>query len=279
MRISEREENVPFEVSTFDLEMFLGNDLPRAFPIVVLSDFDETLCNTYEYDQVNKLHTPQLEVELLEQVKKMKSRLIIATSRSPKEAIVQQQVAKLAKDNTPIVCENGAVLYFPREERVEVLATDRDLLAVNRIKSLVAQTNWAGEFPEHEVLISTDRFASFEIRVQDPSGRGDPRYYAFLRERLLTLGEGEIESVSSQSSLSVHPKGFTKATGFSRALDSLGIRRESCIVIGMGDGANDVDIFNTADLSIAVASRVGQFATITCNEGEKAALSVLRAAG
>jgi HAD superfamily hydrolase (TIGR01484 family) len=276
-----RENSLPLPDTDLSLDQLLERlriRIPFDRPHAVVSDFDETICSTYKYNEQDKIHQPLILSAVWERIAAMESQLIIATSRSPRDSVVRQEIASLvASHNVPIICENGAVLFLPgsKEKQVISLATVEQTTEIEDLLAVVSSMDWREIVPDREVLIAKDRVASFEIRVQEVTGKGDPSHYTKLIELLKMTGCDTLEFISSGSSLSVQPKGISKATGINAALAYMGLSEQKPFIIGMGDGMNDRELFAASDLSVAVDSRVAGFADLCSPHGDRAALAVL----
>lgn len=260
-----------------DLIKILPDLIPKGMPVVVLSDFDETLCSTYTYDPETKTHWPEMNQHLLDQIQRMTSPIIIATSRAADEMVITTKVSQLvAGKNLPILCENGGVLYFPDSGNTLVLTTDQQIAQLDDLRKLIATMRVTPELAQRELIFRTQRLATIEVRIQDKSGVGTPQFYPEL-ERLVKeqFDTSALDFVSSNNSMSIHAKGINKRSGFQEALKHMGLRREAIFVIGLGDAVNDKPIFEEADLGIAVRPTAQGLSDIFVDGGDQVALSVL----
>jgi hydroxymethylpyrimidine pyrophosphatase-like HAD family hydrolase len=85
-----------------------------------------------------------------------------------------------------------------------------------------------------------------------------------------------MDLVSSNSSLSIQPKGINKGSAFLQALTLMDLNRNGLFVIGLGDALNDKEIFEQSDLGIAVRKGAKADADLTVDEGDKTTLLVMR---
>lgn len=263
------------ELSLRDLEIILPSLIPSG-DTAVLSDFDETICSKYSYDSTSKTHWPDIDEKILLGARRMRSPLFIATSRSSNEPVVQTAVASLvANRGLPIICENGAVLFFPEEGEEIILATDEQRKQIDEVRKKISEVS--SEFRDRELIIKDGRIATIEMRVQHVSGVGDPTMYDELTQLLLGRFDlSGLELVSSNNSLSIQPRGINKGTAFLQALTMMNLRRGGLFVIGLGDAPNDREIFERADLGIAVRDGAKTSADIFVNQGDKATLLVMQ---
>lgn len=136
-----------------------------------------------------------------------------------------------------------------------------------------------GSFLEDkELVIKENRRATVELRVQSRLGIGDPTAYTNLVDILLQskLDLEGLRFVSSSSSLSIQAKDINKGNAFLRALKLLDIDRKDVFVIGLGDAENDQEIFQEADLGIAVRNPASHMADLFIDGGDKTALQIMR---
>lgn len=263
------------ELSLRDFEMVLPS-LILPGDTAVLSDFDETMCSSYGYDVTSKTHWPNIDRQILSEARRMQSPLFIATSRSSNESVVRTACASLvAHRDLPIICENGAVLFFPAKGEEIVLATDEQMQQIDEIKGNIFQVGYY--FRNRELLIKNNRIATIEMRIQHMSGVGDPTLYGELAQMLLRrLDLTNLDLVSSNNSLSIQPRGINKGTAFLQALVMMGLERSSLFVIGLGDAPNDREIFEQADLGIGVRKGAKAHADLVVDEGDRATLLVMQ---
>lgn len=264
------------ELSLRDFELILPSLIPTG-DVAMLSDFDETLCSSYDYDAASKTHWPNINRHILTEARRIKSPLFIATSRSSREPVVQTACASLViHRGLPIICENGAVLFFPARGEEIVLATDEQRQQVDEIKKNIFGVS--SNFKNRELLIKNKRIATIEMRIQHMSGVGDPSLYEDLVQMLSERFDlSNLDLVISNNSLSIQPRGINKGTAFLHALSVMGFKRSSLFVVGLGDAPNDREIFEQSDLGIGVRNEAGQFSDIIVNEGDKVTLAVIKA--
>src|SRR5688572_12070413 len=140
-----------------------------------------------------------------------------------------------------VVAENGAVLYHPSTEAVEVLAPAPPAALVERLTNLhiplsVGHSIIATVTPhEHEVL-------------------------AAIRDLQL-----EWHVIFNKGSVMALPANITKATGLGPALAALGVSAER--TVGIGDAENDQAFLRACGLAVAVANAlptVKELAHVVC---------------
>jgi hydroxymethylpyrimidine pyrophosphatase-like HAD family hydrolase len=263
------------ELSLRDLEMVLPSLIPSG-DTALLTDFDETICSSYSYDLGSRTHWPNIDSRVSLEARRMQSPLFIATSRASTEPVVQEAIASLVSHRElPIICENGAVLFFPTKGREIVLATDAQRQQMDEVKGHISQVG--SEFRDRELLIKDNRIATIEMRIQHASGIGDPTLYGELAQLLSGRFDlTDLDLVSSNNSLSIQPRGINKGKAFLEALTLLGLKRRSLFVVGLGDAPNDREIFEQSDLGIAVRKGAKDNADIVVDEGDKTTLLVMQ---
>lgn len=264
-------------LSISDLRTILPSLLPTDRPLLVASDFDETLCNTYIYDPVTQNHIPQLNPDLVSLVTEKKIPLIIVTGRTASEAGMQQSIIPFIESvGGMIVCENGGVIINAQGEEI-VVATPEEQEDLQQMKAILSTFDLQMHFPDLEVHIRTSRKSLIEVRIQDEKGKGDPAPHALAEQILNTLIQPlglSLQAVSSNYSVSIQPKSISKARGLHAALKQYGIDRDDIFVIAMGDGPNDKELLQDADIGIAVGTPAKDFANVLVQGGENTALAV-----
>lgn len=220
------------EMSLQEFEQALPLLIPADKKIALASDFDETICNMYTYDGISSTHLPVLSQELVIQAERIKSPLLIATSRSPKdEKFWQVASVLLGKRNLPVICENGSVIFFPNDvsRKTTSLLSEHQHRELNKLQAEVPNIRLNGRFANQgaEVLIRNHRMTTIDFRIQNKITKvGMPELY----EDLLNFIESQYDldgftAVSSLNSLSIQPKNNNKLTGVEKALEALGLKR------------------------------------------------------
>jgi HAD superfamily hydrolase (TIGR01484 family) len=140
-----------------------------------------------------------------------------------------------------IVAENGAVLYHPAAERVEVLAPPPPAELVERL------TNAGIPLSIGHSIVAT--VAPYEHEV-----------LSAIRELQL-----EWHVIFNKGSVMALPADVTKATGLVRALAVVGVTAER--TVGIGDAENDQAFLRSCGLAVAVANAlptVKELAHLVC---------------
>jgi len=132
-------------------------------------------------------------------------------------------------DFDAIVAENGALLYWPKDQREELLAEPPPAEFVQLLVNADVRPLELGK-----VIVAT----------MEP-------YHNVVLEAIRTLGL-ELHVIFNKGSVMILPSGINKATGLKRTLKVLGIPREQ--VAGVGDAENDHTLLDFCGLSAAVAN-------------------------
>jgi hydroxymethylpyrimidine pyrophosphatase-like HAD family hydrolase len=128
-----------------------------------------------------------------------------------------------------IVAENGAVLYCPAEHRTVRLSRSLPNRLVERLQHRNVEPLWMGE-----IVLAT--------RIENAQEINEA-----VRHLELDLG-----IVTNNNTIMVLPPGVDKATGLVAALDELAITADR--VVSIGDGENDVALFESSGCGVAVAN-------------------------
>lgn len=188
------------------------------------ADFDAIVL---DYDRTLTDKPGVVRPEVIEALKKFGKKLILATGRD-------QQCVEDFNYKYPIwdatVAENGTVVFLPKEDRITLVTST----ALNKIRNFFMIKRLEGIMGR--VIISfKDKFVE-EYRPM--LKKHDPR----------------IEFIKNVDDYMVLPKGVDKGTGVKLALEQLGIDPEKTIVVG--DGENDVALFNVPGFRVAVANAI-----------------------
>lgn len=154
--------------------------------------------------------------------------LIMVTGRRMEELVM---VFPYVRDFDVIVAENGALLYWPDEERFEPLAEPPP---AEFFRLLVA----AGVDPVAQGHVIVATFEPHDKTV-------------FEAIKALAL---ELQVIFNKGAVMVLPTGINKATGLKHALKMLGIAPED--VAGVGDAENDHALLDFCGFSAAVANAI-----------------------
>jgi len=194
--------------------------LPHGLPFgAIVTDYDRTLTD-------GDLHVSYTALRLLSELQEREHVLVlIATGRNL--SFVRRRRRELGQMDC-IVCENGAVLWFPSRRKVVRfgdMSAARSMLIARGIP-----------FDAGEVVVSVPR-----------------SYEDDLRRVAEALG-GLVHLVSNRDSVMILPSGVDKASGVTRALSELGANSPRLVCIG--DGENDASLFSLASLRVATFDAV-----------------------
>ena len=151
--------------------------------------------------------------------------IILATGRTLDSLSAEGLYAELCE---AIVAENGAVVYFPRRDRVELPFGHLSPVLLNRLEGLGVPLG-------RGIAIVATRVPYDEAVLQ------------VLRE---VGGGATIEF--NRGAVMVLPPGATKGTGLHYALHELGYSPRN--VVACGDAENDRSLLEMAELAVAVAN-------------------------
>lgn len=251
-------------------------------PIVIASDLDETLCNTYIFDAQTNTHVPQLRQEMVDVAKKLPIPILIATGRSTSDPTTAFVWGKLSRHPFPIIGENGGVIFYPQSGKKEILCDTRHIQILQDIQKNVPffiqklrQEHIAQD--EDEIFFDTNRKTSIEVRIQHrETKKGNETTHheaSLLFQELLNINE--IIAISSGSSVSIHSPSIDKGHAIEHVLTSLVMPRKDVFLITLGDNRNDEKLFHIADISVGVGMETKKFADLWCSEGEWASQRVI----
>ncbi|PIY60593.1 phosphoglycolate phosphatase, partial [Candidatus Woesearchaeota archaeon CG_4_10_14_0_8_um_filter_47_5] len=181
----------------------------------LITDFDRTLTDT----------PGVVKKQTIEKLKELDTIHILATGR------VLAYVQELAKKYSLwdcIVCENGAVIYFPDSKKTIAV----DSAYMKEARALVSAQ--IKEAMVGMVIISVPRTAEEKVK------------------HLLKNTSKHLNYVYNVDEMMILPKFINKGSGVAMALDYLGIEADQTIVVG--DGENDLDMFRTPGFNVAVAN-------------------------
>jgi len=221
-------------------------------PVIILSDFDNTLCDTSTFDPKTNDHSPLLDAELVKLA--TKKPLVVATGRRANHTwLPTMWTSGLVHPVIPIIAENGGVLNVLHQDGL----VEHALLApTDQINDLKV---WATDIAvQHQTELGKkvaikQGLSALVMRVQNEAGESPRQDQRTLLQFLGSAGLPEaFVAIHSGNSLTLQPKGIDKARAFREVLNGLGIERSEIQVIGVGDSANDEAIFEEADVSVGV---------------------------
>jgi HAD superfamily hydrolase (TIGR01484 family) len=186
----------------------------RAFA----TDYDGTIAHHGTVD------APTLAA--LQKVKDRGLKLLLVTGREVPDLL---NVFSEAAIFDLIVAENGALLYWPLEDRERLLATPPPPAFAERLRA-----KGVNELSVGRIIVAT--METYETPV---------------RESLAELNLA-LELIPNKGSLMVLPKGVDKGFGLKAGLAEFGLATSEAAAVG--DAENDLAFFQAAGLSAAVAN-------------------------
>jgi phosphoglycolate phosphatase (TIGR01487 family) len=194
--------------------------LLRGLPFgAIVTDYDRTVTDL-------DLHLSGSVLSLLRKLQEREGvAVILATGRDLR--FVQGMRRELGFMDA-LVCENGAVLWFPNDDRVSRLG-DGSLA-----RSLLLDSGIP--FEAGEVVASVNAHYEKELRAA------------------LAAHRTGLSCESNRGTIMVLPEGIDKASGVREALAQLG--RPGLGLICIGDGENDLSLFSMASFGVATAEAV-----------------------
>lgn len=189
----------------------------------IITDLDRTI--TEKPGKV-KFDPEDFDKEILKELKKTKIPLFLATGRRLKYV---KDLAKKFKVWKAIICENGAIIYFPEENKTITISTHHMRKAKKILKKLDLPGTTTGK-----ILVSTKIENEEEIK------------------KVLGKLVDNLEFTYNVDELMILPKGVSKGLGIRLALRYLNVDIDSTICIG--DGENDIDMFLNPGFKVAVAN-------------------------
>lgn len=188
--------------------------------LVLASDYDGTLAHDGLVDDVT--------IAALERFRHAGGRLVLVTGRELPD--LQRVFPRLTLFER-VVAENGGLLYDPVTGRERMLGPPSDARLVDAMREAGASSLSVGR-----TIVATV----------------EPYERAAL-EAIRTLGL-EAQVIFNKGAVMVLPSGVNKATGLCAALGELDLSPHN--VAGIGDAENDHALFETCELSVAVANAI-----------------------
>lgn len=164
--------------------------------------------------------------ELMKELRRTGIDLFLATGRRLKYA---KRLANKFDIWKAIICENGAVIYYPKEKKTFTTSTYH----MRRAKKILQKMNLPGT-TTGKILVSVRK-----------------EYEEQIRERLGKLADN-IEFVTNVNEVMLLPKGVNKGLGIRQVMLNLNIDLDKTICVG--DGENDIDMFLNPGFKVAVAN-------------------------
>lgn len=129
------------------------------------------------------------------------------------------------------VVENGAALYWPSSQRIELLAPPPPKPMLENLRRRGVQPLCVGR----SIVATTQQ------------------HYDTVQKIIVEMGLA-MEIIFNRDSLMMLPAGVNKATGFAKALEQAGVPADQ--VVGVGDAENDEDFLKLCGIPVAVANAI-----------------------
>ena len=243
---------------------------------VILSDFDYTLCDSYVFDEGTNNHIADIDPDVVAAAQT--HHLVVATSRrvdNPTVPLLWE--SGLVQRHTPVIVENGgAILFLSESGSLECidLVRPEDMEQLGAVRQLVGEA--IRDLPAGQQLIFKVGRTMLLARLQDDQGTSLPHHQQWLAERIRGLmPPSSLQVVDTRASVTIQHEDVNKGEAFRRYLGLVGVPRDSIYVIGMGDGENDAEIFDEADLSLGFSDSVSHMVDIDVPLGPQAIPHVL----
>lgn len=250
-------------------------------PVVVVSDLDDTLSNTYRFDEKLQTHIPLLRTEIVDAAQQLKNPILIATGRPIHDLVVPMAWQHLSRPPMPIIAENGGIIFRPDQNTF--IETHPPLIKNNPFRPLsVDLESHIEQLREHGIINATmeanidrSRKTSIELRIQDKLTKvGNPLVHKEIADFLHPLMiDHHLVAITSGSSVSIHVPEISKGDSILRVLESL---RNDIFLVALGDNKNDTSLFEISDFGIGVGQDTIGLCDITCLGGEIISLAVLQ---
>ncbi|MBN2111808.1 glycosyltransferase [Candidatus Woesearchaeota archaeon] len=189
----------------------------------IITDLDRTITDgpaKVDFDPAD------YDTELLKEMKNTGIDLFLATGRTIHYV---KRLCYAFKIWRAVVCENGAVIYFPSTRKTITINT----YAMKKAKKIIRNLNLPGTVVGK--VITSNRIGD-EGLIKEKLGK------------LATL----VHFVRNVNEIMTLPRGVDKGLGIRLALQYLNINLDDTIVVG--DGENDVDMFLNPGFKIALAN-------------------------
>jgi hydroxymethylpyrimidine pyrophosphatase-like HAD family hydrolase len=160
--------------------------------------------------------------------------LTFCTGRSVPYMEAMVQLAGLTRSNIPIVCEGGAVLYWPATDRHEVVCSEQ------------INSSFLDDMPQGSFRMEPGKVVCLSLYPEPP--------YAVdsLASLVREIVDGSVTVQASAAAVDVTPLGVDKGTGLKALSQVTSIPLENMLCIG--DSANDIPMLSIAGRSAAPAN-------------------------
>jgi predicted mannosyl-3-phosphoglycerate phosphatase (HAD superfamily) len=248
--------------------------------IIIGTDFDQTLCDEYVFDTATNNHVANIDPTLAAAARSQ--HMIINTSRRAENPTVRRFWSSgLIPPDRPVIVEGGGVILSPNVAGgLDSIATveQEDLAHLHAVPGQVRES--IGDIPDGQDLIFKIGRTMMVTRLQDKGGNALPHHQQWLAEQVReVISSPSLQVVDTRASVTVQHRDVNKGVGLRKYFELMGIAREDVYVIGMGDGRNDKELFEEADLSLGFSDIVSPLVDIDVPHGPRAAPHILRMIG
>lgn len=272
------EQHVISEVLLAEALSSIGRRMASVhLPIMVLSDFDYTLCNNFQFNSLTNDHQPSVGEELIA-IAKTHDLTIATGRRADNPAISWLWESGLISDSQTVIAENGGVFVTHSRAglETEILIQNDDQESLQDTKTLITEN--LTRLPTGQKLIFKQGKTFLVVRLQDEKGVIHPDNQSWLAQAIRQLSlEKQLQVVNTRVSVTIQNKNVNKGTAFSKLLARRNVQRSDVFVVGMGDGHNDAEIFAQSDLRLGFSEEVKHLVDIVIPDGASAATQVLTA--
>jgi len=193
---------------------------PARNILALASDYDSTLAFAGKI-------TPQT-LDALARLKASGRKLLLVTGRELDDLLAI--VPEIHLFHCTVV-ENGAAIYWPSSQRIELLAPP----------------------PPEPLLESLRRRGVQPLCVGRSIVATTQQQYDTVQKTISEMGLA-MEIIFNRDSVMMLPAGVNKATGLAKALEEVGLPTDQ--VVGVGDAENDEDFLKLCGVSVAVANAI-----------------------
>ncbi|MBU0979538.1 MAG: phosphoglycolate phosphatase [Nanoarchaeota archaeon] len=188
-------------------------------------DADDVNALVTDFDRTITDRPGVLSRNVMKELKKLKTMHILATGR-PFEFV--KRLARSHRIWDAIVCENGAVVYFPNSKKTIIINS----VFMDKARKTLEEKRIAGQYGEVVISLSLDTFEK-------------------ARPLLAKLSKN-LNYVRNVDVMMILPKFVDKGRSVKVVLDYFGIDSDKIIVVG--DAENDLDLFRIPGYKVAVAN-------------------------
>jgi hydroxymethylpyrimidine pyrophosphatase-like HAD family hydrolase len=234
------------------LRSHLSND---RRPILVLSDFDGTLCYDYNHNEGTVDREPLVRDEVI--LAGQGVSLLIATARRLDHPNVKKPWGIGLVDETfPIILENGGITarLIDGELKDDTAQDVHEVIqSIHGLRDRILDI----DRPKDTKLVTKLGRTLLVLILRDNDGGqlekalSIEKHEWFARELSELIDTGAFNIVSSNDSVTIQAHGITKASAFRRLIEVQDLDRRGICVVGMGDGENDVPILDEADIAVS----------------------------